>query len=541
MTRPIDTALRWTRCLLLIVALTSPAFAQSGKRPPPSPPPSGEKTPVEPPQPISARTGKEISISAADAVRSALNHNPAIVQRQLDVAIAAEEIVRQQGLFRPTLATQVSYRQFGQYTSNRDAPTVTARAAVVNSALTGRTGLGGTYSLNVRGESGYSLFFPNLLPNFQTGVFGRYTQPLLRDGGATPNRGLVERAELAHAATKVEYDDRRLRLAIEVVESYWRLVVRWEEVKIREANLSEARNLRELIERRIKGGQAPRSDAIQADVTVAERQQAVRQAMRAVVDAERELLGLTFLSRSEQFQWEHVIVPSERPAEQPTTLVFTEQLEIALRERPEVQRVERELQLARLDRAIADNASKARLDLYAEAGLLGLAGLSTIPAGEPGAPAVILRGGLGQAVGNMVGVEAPFFEVGVQLEIPLGNDLRAAAARQAKLRVDRILADDVRTGIALDVRAAMQSLEIARSRLDGAKSAQVLASQNVESMRKRYDGGAATVFDTLRAQDELARAQAEVVLAAAEQEVALVLVIAARGTLLEHFGIVANS
>src|SRR5205814_6761209 len=58
--------------------------------------------------------------------------------------------------------------------------------------------------------------------------------------------------------------------------------------------------------------------------------------------------------------------------------------------------------------------------------------------------------------------EAPFFEAGIQIEVPLGNRQRAAAARQARLTVAKERAVDVKSLVTHDVRAAFQRLNIDR-------------------------------------------------------------------------------
>jgi outer membrane protein TolC len=565
MKHAIDTRKAATFLMLLLAALAAPAQAQRARPARTAAPKTPPKTPVNPPAnppanpPVNppasppanpakqasrapaTETAGEVSVTVAQAVQAALAYHPEAVKQQLEVEIADVEITRQRGLFRPVLTATALERREGAYVANAASAVsgvATARTTVMETAITGRTTWGGIYSVGFRGErvSGFSLL-STLLPQYQTRAGARYTQPLLRDGGFTANRGLVDRAEIASESSRALQRQQREQLALEVVASYWDLVVRREEVRIREANLSQAASLRELVERRIKGGQAPKSDVVQADVTVAEREQAVRVAQLAVVEAERALLALTYLNRTGRFGWDDAVVPTQRPGTQPAMVDFDKELALALRHRPELRRIERELALARLNQGIASNGQRMRVDVYAEAGVLGVAGRSTVPAGDPNEPPELLIGGLGKAAGNMAGGEAPFFEVGLQLEIPFGNGTRAGAAQQAKLRVDQVLAEDVRTVVALDVRAAMHALTIARSRVVGAATAEKLAIENVDVQRKRYEGGAATIFDTLRVQDELARTKAEMVLAAAAQEVALIQLVAARGTLLEHFGI----
>lgn len=526
-------------CFLVLTSRN--ADAQRPKRPPPpTPAPTAEAIegppvgtpPLRPP-------GPEVTISVQQAVGAALSYNPELAQATLDAKIAGVEVTRQRGTFDPVVAVQSAHRTAGTYITGRSDPTVTTKSTTIDAGVAGRTQWGGQYLLSVRGgrTAGFSLLTPTLLPSLDTLVGARYTQSLLRGGGFTPNKGLIDRAELSAESSRETQQTARLGLALDVIAAYWTLVLRREEVNIREQNVSMARSLRELVEKRIRGGQAPRGEIVQADATVSERELQVRQAQLTVVDAERDLLTLTFMNRDGKFEWGSTIVPSEVPSTSLLDVKFETELEAALKARPEMRRFARDLALAKLNADIASNERRPQLDLYAEAGVAGFAGTSTLPAGDPNAPPQLLVGGLGTSLGNLTGFEAPYWEIGVVFSLPIGNRIRASAADQAALRIEQVKAQDVSTLIAIDVRAAMQALDIARSRLVGAQTRVKLSEENVEVYRKRYEGGTSTIFDTLRVQDELARARAELVLAAADQEVAFARLLAARGTLLEHLGV----
>jgi len=524
-------------CVLLHVMMVHDASAQ---RPPKAPAPS----PAAPPPPAAVEApktpplkspGPEITVSVKDVVAAALAYNPDLVRSGVDAKIAAIEVKRQRGTFDVVLSLNGSHRSEGTYLGSGTDPTVTATTSAVDLGLAGRTTWGGQYTLAVRGgrTAGFSLL-PTLLPSFDTLVGARYQQSLLRGGGFTANQGLIDRAQLNAKSASEGQRAASLTLALDVIASYWTLVLRREEVKIREQSVAMAVSLRDLVDKRIRGGQAPRGEIVQADATVAERELQVRQAQLTAVDAERELLTLTFINRAGTFRWNNTLVPGETPRTTPVDANLDDELKLALASRPEMKRFARDLELATLNRDIAANERRPQLDLYAEAGVAGFAGTSTVAAGDPGAPPQALVGGLGTSLGNLG--KAPYWEVGVLFSVPIGNRTRGASAEQAELRIEQIKAQDVSTLIAIDVRAALQALDIAKSRLVGAQARVKLAEENVDVYRKRYEGGTSTIFDTLRVQDELARARAELVLAAAEQEVAHARLLAARGTLLETFG-----
>jgi outer membrane protein TolC len=494
--------------------------------------------------PVVARAeekGEEIRVTVADAVRSALASNPQVTRWKIDIEIAEAEVTRRSGLFDPLLRLNVFGRRDSIYSGNPEAtPTgvYTVDSSGVQSSLEGRTGWGGVYALvfttSRRRSGALPPFFAQLVPEYTNVLSARYTHPLRRDAGSIPNRGQVEQAKVAAEVTEAQQRELLNQVVVQVVASYWDLVVRHERVRIAQANLAAAIRLRELVEKQVKAGGAPRADITQTDVTVAERRQAVDTAWLAVVDAERALLDVTFL-RQGKLSPADTLVLVDQLATDPEKRDFDADVAVAMQKRPELQRVERAIEAARLNRQIADNQRRARVDLYVEGGLGGYAGQ---PLSDPSInPPELLIGGVGRSYSNMFGFRAPFVEVGLQIELPVRNREREGLARQAELAHARERAVDVRSLVIHELRAASQRLVIATRRLQTAVTQVKHAKDNVTAQEARYRNGAGIVFDVFRTQEELARAQAEQVLAAAEQQVALAQVEAARGTLLERLGL----
>jgi len=517
--------------VLLVIAVATQARAD-------------RKSPAPAKAPAPKPAVNETKLTLADAVRSALAHHPESARIKLDTKIAEADVPRQRGQFDPVLKVSAAGRRENTYYAEAEASANGVNevdSTWVNGSIEGRTTFGGTYALNFRtsqtedkGEPG---FFIRLAPQYENILFGRYTQALLRGGGFTPNRGQIDRAKLEAALANAEQRRQLEQLALKVVASYWELEVRHERVSISESNLADAVKLREYVERQFKAGRTAHSDITQADVTVAERQQAVDAAELAVIEAERALLDATYLTEG-GLRADDTIVLVDKPATQAVKRDFDQDVATALAKRPEFTRAQRALEAARLDAEIAANQRRFRLDIYGEAGVVGFSGINVVPPGLgiPDPPALV-QGGFGKSISNMVGGEAPFFEVGVQLEIPLGNRERRAAARQAQLAADKERALDVRSLVIHEVRAAFQRVVIVARRFETATTTLKLAQENVNEQELRYRGGAGVLFDVVRSQEQLASARAAVALAAAEQEVAVLQLEAARGTLLARLGV----
>lgn len=486
-----------------------------------------------------------VDLTLEAAVRSALAYSPSMKRSALDTRIAQLAIGRLQAGFSPTLSLEGRggfQRRYNEFAGRDNSPFSNVTDASVNAELTGLTTFGGRYTL--RSEAGWlsqpNEFFATLSPRYSSLVAGRWVQPLMRDSGKKANLALVKRERLTVELREAQERELLLSGALKVVSSYWALVLRREELKIIETNIEAARTLEQVVIRRVRAGEDAKSALVQAQAAVAERVQALEIGRVAVADAERALLGDSYLHETGILKLTDVPVPVDRHNDESPAISLAKEIEVALKNRPEVARMKREVRLASIDLDIAKNSKKIRLDVYAEAGLLGLSGRSKFDANVPAneQPPSALIGGPGSTVLNMP--RAPFFEVGIQMQLPFNNTNAKNAVEQAKIRIKRAQTQDVETRVKLDVRNAVQRVRIATASLLAAKESLRLAEENLGAQTRRYEGGGATLFDVTRSQDDLSRAQAQVALSRGQLAISQAVLESARGTLLSSFGVDVN-
>jgi outer membrane protein TolC len=103
----------------------------------------------------------------------------------------------------------------------------------------------------------------------------------------------------------------------------------------------------------------------------------------------------------------------------------------------------------------------------------------------------------------------PAYNLGFALEFPLftGGRIGAETAR-ADLEIRRVEQQtaDTRSQIALEVKTAAAQLEAARSEVDVANQGVKLAAEEVTQARDRFEAGVANNIEVISAQDALARA-----------------------------------
>ena len=120
-------------------------------------------------------------------------------------------------------------------------------------------------------------------------------------------------------------------------------------------------------------------------------------------------------------------------------------------------------------------------------------------------------GELGRSVGSALGTGL----IQGQMDITLFDRDRSGEARELASRLKRVddQIDDLRRGIEEDIREALLNLESAANQVAVAKEGQDLAQRELEMTQDRFRAGTTNNVEVVTAQDELARAQENYILA----------------------------
>jgi outer membrane protein TolC len=120
-------------------------------------------------------------------------------------------------------------------------------------------------------------------------------------------------------------------------------------------------------------------------------------------------------------------------------------------------------------------------------------------------------GGLGRSIGSVQGT----YGVQGQLDFTVFDRDRNGEAQELASRIKRTddQIADLRRGIEQDIRAALLNLESTAEQVDVAKQGQDLAQRELELTQDRFRSGVTNNIEVTTAQDELARAQENYILA----------------------------
>ena len=216
----------------------------------------------------------------------------------------------------------------------------------------------------------------------------------------------------------------------------------------------------------------------------------------------------------------------------------------ALQKRPELSAVRRHQGINDLNARTARDSMLPRFDLSAIGGSNGLGG-NQIPVSGPlgTGPSTFIAGGLGDALHQMFGFQAPFYGFAVNMTFPVRSS--AAQANLAEALVsrakDQYQQRQLEQQIIQEVKLATNQLEMSAAQIDAAKVARDLAQKNVEAEQQKYELGSITAFEVLDSQSRLANAESSLLSAYTSYQRALILYQRAVWTLFDGMGIIVET
>jgi outer membrane protein len=326
---------------------------------------------------------------------------------------------------------------------------------------------------------------------------------------------------------------------------YWDAVRARDAIGVQQQTLDLAQKSYERDRKALDLGALAELDIFQSETQVAERKRDLIQAQYAYIsalDGLRRLIGadLTAELRSAEIVLtdDASMLPSKT-----AILPFEEALRGALRARPDMDAAQRRIAIDDLNARIARNLLLPRVDLTAQAVTTGLGGNQVAVVGPLGITTPAVPGGFVDAFGQVLGFSYPSYGAGVQVSLPFHS--KAAQAQLAEALVnktrDGYAARQIEQQITLDVRQAMNSLELAAAFIEAARSARDLAEKNVEAEQQKYELGSITAFEVLDSQTRLASAESALLNAYVGYQQAYISYQHATSTLMDGLGIILET
>lgn len=501
------------------VPIPSPSPVQLPEDPPPVAPNfEGELRPLPGADRVGVDIANQMPITLEEAIEMALSNNNDIDASRIDIKIAEFVLRGARGVFDPRFSSETYYE-------DQSIPSASAIGGQVNGSisqtryfgsalLSGATPyLGGTYSARLdatRSTTSNTNSFLN--PQFPSVMNLSYTQPLLRNFRIDNNRRQIAIAKKNLALSDFQFRQQAINVISRVEQAYWDLAFALRNLQVQIDAVKQARTQFESNRRMVEKGVLAPIDIVAANAQIATFEQGVYTAQEGVTRAENTLKTLLLAERSAP-EWSRPIMPISPISLTTPRIGVDVAVDEALKNRPEIMQLQTSAEINEIDQKYFKNQAKPQIDFTSSYTAQGLAGTETTAAISPvtGLSRVppILRGGIGQSLGNVFTQDFPTYRFTLTVSLPWSNTTAEANVGRSLVERDRIQNQRAQTEqtIEAEVRNSLQALRSAEARLASAVAARIASEQLAESEQRKFQAGTTTLYLTLQRQTDLVAAR----------------------------------
>ena len=458
---------------------------------------------------------ERVDLTLDHARVSALTNNLGLIATLISPTIAAERVSEEDGRFEAIFTLSASLNNNDNATaSSLSGGESTSRSITPGVTVPLRTG--GSLSLTLpisRFETDNS--FSTLNPSYTSDLNFSLSHNLLRGAGRRAATHSIRLADYDRQISESQSKLEVIRTLAEVDRAYWRLYASTRALEVVEQQHSVAIAQLERAERKERVGTGTQVDIVRAQSGVADRVEQIIRSQNDVQLGERALKVLLNLPGLDADSATHFALTSTPDpveysfdAQSLNTAAITNRMEL----------LELELQLAR-DAASIAFAENNKLPLLAMQYTYRINGLGST---------------MDNSIDTLTGNNFETWTVGLNAEIPLGNEQRRAALGQSILsRLQRLATRDARQqSITREVYDAVDQLSSTWNRILAAREAVLLSARVLEAEQRQFDAGRSTTTDVLVADTNLADTRLTEIRAIVEYQIAQIDLAVATGTLL---------
>ena len=364
------------------------------------------------------------------------------------------------------------------------------------------------------------------------------TQNLLQGFGSAVNGRNIRVQKNNVKVTDLQFKQQVITTVSAALNLYWDLVAFDEDVRARQEEVRAAEQLLEDNKKQVQFGAMAEIEITRAEAQLYAGRQDLTIAQTNLLQQETVLKNALVRTGIAQAGLADIhVVPLDKIAAVPATeetLPIQDLNNQALGGRTEIEQARINIESNKLNLVGIKNSLKPTLQAFAELTNNGLSGqLTAMSALEAGVP--YLAGGYGNLLAQIARRNYPNYSAGFSLNIPLRN--RAAQSDYVtsllELRQNQLNLQKDTNQVLVDVQNAVIGLQQARARYEAAVKSRELQDQTLVADQKRYSLGAATAFQVIQDQRDLATTQSSEVQALANYTHARIAFDQALGTTLE--------
>lgn len=375
--------------------------------------------------------------------------------------------------------------------------------------------------------------FATFNPSYGSNLTLRLTQTLLGRQAPFPTRARVLRADVSVRQSRADLMDRLGEAVVRVVSAYWAAVQARENFAVARHSLELAEATYGRDKRSLELGALPPLDIFRSEAAVAGRRLRVIEAQHASKRAEDDLRRLMGVDLDPEYAALPLdLVDPSAPQGELFRFDVAEAVERALDERADLMALRCQLANAETAVRLARHSLKPDVSLTGTFLTRGRGGVQLDPQTTP--PSVTSEAGLGDAFGQIKGLDYRTWGLSVQVGLPFPNrgaKAELGSAEVARQRTQYQLRDREKA-VALEVQRAWDDIEKAKASLEVATLSRDLARKTLEAEQRKRDLGETTPYFVLQTQADLADAESNLTQAGIEYQRAVTAAARAAGSLL---------
>lgn len=437
------------------------------------------------------KTSGTLRLSVEDCIKLVLKENLVLLDAKLNPQIRSSETNKAKGEFDP------SWEGRGAKSRSLRKP-ATLFSADVNKdeEVEFDTGISQKLQTGTRWSLGFENVYKETNSGFQT-FRKRYetelvisvTQPLLKDFGLEINEMGIT---IAANNEKISIEELKKSLMNQMVlaeKIYWDLVFSLENLEVNRILLNQAEDLLKLNQAQVEAGVLAPIEVLEAEASVATRQEGILLAENRILDDQDRLLGITYLGED---NWDLQLSPIDKAEFRSVDLDLAKCLADAIVLRPEAKQSQLQLKNADYNIRLAENGWWPSLNAFGDYSLNGLGGRYSDDLDSLGA-----------------GSRYYSWTAGAEFSIPLGNRVANADILKRKLQRYQSKYNIRRTKllIEMEVREAYRQVITDEKRIKTTETAKDLEKRKLEIEEEKLKLGMSTNHDVLEFQADLAEAK----------------------------------
>jgi outer membrane protein TolC len=379
----------------------------------------------------------ELRLTLNECLVRALENNLDISVDAFTPEIREYSIRESRERFMPQLS--LSYDNWNYNTLSNwfaDGTQFTTKTDILNLRLSQSLITGGDISLSLRNTtSDTTRNLVTINPTYTGELRFGISQPLLKDFGPKINKGDTRKARNQMDISVYTLKSTLVQKVYEVEDAYWNLVSAVEQLKVNEYSFEHSKEQLKMTKEAARIGAKTATDVLDAETEVANRERTVisdRAQVQRAEDMLREIMNISGDS-SGMIQ---SIVPIDKPSVEKKEITFEEALKTALAQRPELARVQKEIENSNIDLSYFKNQTLPELNLQFEMWYPGQSGDRIIYQNNDPYTGVVVgvdEGGRSESFKDVFGLKYDNWSLRLNLNIPLSNILSRASLARAKV------------------------------------------------------------------------------------------------------------